>query len=60
MSDQETKKKFFQLADLAFTWVVIDKDGITLVFLPGLTADHRLFDKQVEYFESKYTRCCCR
>lgn len=26
----------------------------TLVFLPGLTADHRLFDKQVETFES----CC--
>lgn len=25
-----------------------------LVFLPGLTADHRLFDKQVEYFEGKY------
>lgn len=25
-----------------------------LVFLPGLTADHRLFDKQVEFFE---TRC---
>lgn len=25
-----------------------------LVFLPGLTADHRLFDKQIEYFESKY------
>ncbi len=24
-----------------------------LVFLPGLTADHRLFDKQVEYFETK-------
>lgn len=24
-----------------------------LVFLPGLTADHRLFDKQVEYFEDK-------
>lgn len=24
-----------------------------LVFLPGLTADHRLFDKQVEHFESK-------
>lgn len=23
-----------------------------LVFLPGLTADHRLFDKQVEAFES--------
>ena len=24
-----------------------------LVFLPGLTADHRLFEKQVEYFEGK-------
>ena len=27
---------------------------ITLMFLPGLTADHRLFEKQIEYFESKY------
>ena len=25
----------------------------TLVFLPGLTADHHLFDKQVEYFEPR-------
>ena len=25
-----------------------------LVFLPGLTADHRLFDKQVGFFEGKY------
>lgn len=25
-----------------------------LVFLPGLTADHRLFDKQTEYFRGKY------
>ncbi|MCI8359936.1 MAG: alpha/beta hydrolase [Clostridiales bacterium] len=25
-----------------------------LVFLPGLTADHRLFDKQVAFFEGKY------
>lgn len=32
----------------------IDTNKITLVFLPGLTADHRLFDKQVEYFEDKY------
>jgi len=29
-------------------------DRITLVMLPGLTADHRLFDKQVEYFCDKY------
>ena len=26
---------------------------VTLAFLPGLTADHRLFDKQIEYFEEK-------
>ncbi len=25
-----------------------------LVFLPGLTADHRLFEKQISYFEEKY------
>ena len=28
--------------------------GPQLVFLPGLTADHRLFDKQIEYFEGRY------
>ena len=32
----------------------VTKDGVTLVFLPGLTADHRLFEKQTEYFEGKY------
>lgn len=26
---------------------------IALAFLPGLTADHRLFDKQIEYFEGR-------
>jgi pimeloyl-ACP methyl ester carboxylesterase len=32
----------------------LDKQSkVTLVFLPGLTADHRLFDKQIEYFKSK-------
>lgn len=31
-----------------------EKSRMTLVFLPGLTADHRLFDKQIEYFEPKY------
>ena len=36
----------------------IDKDAENsspqLVFLPGLTADHRLFDKQISHFEGKY------
>ena len=31
-----------------------DPSGVTLVFLPGLTADHRLFDKQLEAFREKY------
>lgn len=31
-----------------------DSAKVTLVFLPGLTADHRLFEKQIEYFEEKY------
>lgn len=36
-------------------WVsVSNPDTITLVFLPGLTADHRLFDKQIQYFENRY------
>lgn len=30
-----------------------DSAGITLVFLPGLTADHTLFIKQIKYFEGK-------
>ena len=36
-------------------WVnASNPDAITLVFLPGLTADHRLFDKQIQYFENRY------
>lgn len=28
---------------------------VSLVFLPGLTADHRLFDRQIEAFQEKYS-----
>lgn len=31
-----------------------DPEKATLIFLPGLTADHRLFDKQIEFFEGIY------
>ena len=31
-----------------------DASGVSLVFLPGLTADHRLFDRQIASFEGKY------
>ncbi len=52
-------EKIYQTAKGPIHYWVGDKvknDGltITLVFLPGLTADHRLFDKQVEAFEDKY------
>ena len=33
-----------------------DEETAQLVFLPGLTADHRLFDKQVDYFAQR-ARC---
>ncbi len=31
----------------------ISDSSSTLVFLPGLTADHRLFEKQIEYFSGR-------
>lgn len=31
-----------------------DRERPQLAFLPGLTADHRLFDKQIEYFEGRF------
>ena len=37
----------------------INKEAVNsdfqIVFLPGLTADHRLFEKQIKYFEGKYS-----
>ncbi len=36
-------------------WINPNVEGRkTLVFLPGLTADHRLFDKQLEFFAEKH------
>lgn len=32
----------------------IDNNRASLVFLPGLTANHKLFEKQTEYFKDKY------
>ena len=30
------------------------ESAVSLAFLPGLTADHRLFGKQIDFFEDKY------
>lgn len=43
-----------ELGDI-IVWVnKLNEDDMTLVFLPGLTADHRLFEKQIEAFQEKY------
>lgn len=49
------EKTFLTQAGRIHYWLSEVKEGPTLVFLPGLTADHRLFDNQISYFEEKYT-----
>ena len=50
-----TEKTYTTPSGTIHYWIhIIDTQTATLVFLPGLTADHRLFDKQIEYFKSKY------
>lgn len=38
-----------------YYWISKKENAITLVMLPGLTADHRLYEKQVEEFISDYS-----
>ena len=35
-------------------WVGDGPGEVSLILLPGLTADHRLFEKQIGYFEGRY------
>ncbi len=50
-----TEKTYKTKSGTIHYWInIFDVNPITLVFLPGLTADHRLFDKQIEYFKNKY------
>lgn len=50
-----TEKTFQTQCGAIHYWVSPPPKGsdVTLAFLPGLTADHRLFDRQVAYFEGK-------
>lgn len=50
------KEKLFQTpSGPIYYWInTIGPTKPCLVFLPGLTADHRLFDKQIDYFKSRY------
>ena len=50
-----TEKKHETRCGTIHYWV--DKQNtspITIIFLPGLTADHRLFEKQIEFFRGEY------
>ena len=50
-----TEKEYATPCGTIHYWVSgADLSGPPVVFLPGLTADHRLFEKQIEYFEGKY------
>ena len=51
-----TEKTFETQCGTIHYWISKDAEVSepSLVFLPGLTADHRLFNKQIEYFEGKY------
>ncbi len=50
-----TERTFETSSGTIHYWVnEIRPDRKTLVFLPGLTADHRLFDRQIEAFDQEY------
>ena len=51
-----TKKTWRTPCGTIHYWVNAEAEHQTpqVAFLPGLTADHRLFDKQIECFEGKY------
>ena len=51
-----TEKTFETRCGTIHYWTnELEASSTAIVFLPGLTADHRLFDKQVEYFKERYT-----
>lgn len=51
-----TEEKIFSTEKGDIHYFISRADGAqALVFLPGLTADHRLFNKQLEEFEGEYT-----
>ena len=46
------KKTYETTAGTIHYWIsAAAQNGPTLIFLPGLTADHRLFEKQIQHFE---------
>lgn len=53
--EKEMVEKFIESKrGKTFYWVSPKENALTLVFLPGLTANHTLFDKQIERFGEEY------
>lgn len=42
------------LGNIHYWMHYVDENRLTLVFLPGLTADHRLFEAQISHFKNQY------
>ncbi len=53
MLNIEQKKYGTACGDISYWTHAVSADAPWLVFLPGLSADHRLFDKQIEHFAYK-------
>jgi pimeloyl-ACP methyl ester carboxylesterase len=50
-----TEKTYETRCGLIHYWTNEKPDAaLSLVFLPGLTADHRLFDRQISHFQEQY------
>ncbi|HHT22257.1 MAG TPA: alpha/beta hydrolase [Bacteroidales bacterium] len=50
-----TEKTYETPSGIIHYWInKLNANAVTLVFLPGLTADHRLFEQQIEYFKDKF------
>lgn len=49
-----TEKSIISENGQTFYWTSQKAKDVTLVFLPGLTADHTLFEKQILYFQDQY------
>lgn len=54
MSNVLEEKRICSERGITFYWISNKENASTLVFLPGLTADHSLFEKQIEAFRSRY------
>ncbi len=54
-NEKMTEKTYETPCGTIHYWIGTETDtlGRSLVFLPGLTADHRLFERQIAYFEKK-------